>query len=132
MQPGTTLFSLRTDPNGIFDGSNAGVAIERSVNTKVLPTSGGLTISNGVVEIARHANLDKLQSFTLEATVTPTKIGPDRQNIAEAQTPGIALFIGPDGQLVGSMLINGAWGWRGLGQHEGRRESRRPGAFYAG
>jgi hypothetical protein len=109
MQAGTTLFQLRADGDGFFDGSNLGVRIARAVNAK--PRAGGaaVTLAGGVIEIGRHKALDSLSSFTIEATVTPRTIGPERQNIVEAQSPGIALFMSPEGKLVGSLLINGSW-----------------------
>lgn len=109
MQKGTTLFHLHTDQSGIFDGSNAGVGIQRSTNVRILPGDKGISFANGVVEIARHKELDKLAAFTIEATVTPSRIGPDRQNILEGQSPAIAFFLSPEGKLVGSMAINNVW-----------------------
>jgi hypothetical protein len=109
MQKGTILFSLRADQNGIFDGSNAGVGILRAANATVLRRDAGIGLSNGAVEIARHKQLDDMQAFTIETTVTPAQIGPDRQNIIEGQTPGISLYIAPDGKLVGSLYINRTW-----------------------
>ena len=109
MQKGTTLFQLRVDQSGIFDGSNAGVAIPRATNVKVLPGAAGISLANGVVEIARHKDLDALGAFTIEAVINPSRIGPDRQNIIEGQSPAIAFFLSPEGKLVGSMHIGGAW-----------------------
>jgi hypothetical protein len=109
MQKGTTLFQLRTDRGSIFDGSNYGVTISRFTNVKVLPRGAGFSFANGVVEIARNKHLDTLSDFTIETTLTPTRIGPERQNILEGQSPAIALFLSPEGKLVGSMFINGVW-----------------------
>ena len=109
MQKGTTLFQLRADYNGVFDGSNAGVAIQRAANVKALAGDAGIMLAAGVVEVARNANLDDLQAFTIEATITPARIGPNRQNILEAQSPGIAFFLGPEGKLLGSLFVNGVW-----------------------
>jgi hypothetical protein len=109
MQKGTTLFQLRADHNGVFDGSNAGIAIQRAANVKALAGGAGITFAAGVVEVARNTNLDDLEAFTIEATIKPARIGPNRQNILEAQSPGIALFLGPEGKLLGSLFINGVW-----------------------
>ena len=109
MQKGSTLFQLRADGKMLFDGSNVGVPIQRSVNAKTRPGGRSVSLANGVIEIGRHQVLDDLSAFTIEATVTPKAIGPQRQNIIEGQSPGIALFISPEGKLVGSMSINGAW-----------------------
>ncbi len=76
---------------------------------RLRPGGGSVSLTNGVIEIGRHQVLDDLSAFTIEATVTPKAIGPQRQNIIEGQSPGIALFISPEGKLVGSMSINGAW-----------------------
>ena len=67
------------------------------------------TVAKGVIELGRHKVLDDLSAFTIEATVTPQSVGPERQNILEGQSPGIAMFMSPEGKLVGSMLIDGAW-----------------------
>jgi hypothetical protein len=109
MQKGTTLFQLRGDHNGIFDGSNVGVAIQRTANVKALAGGAGITFATGVVEVARNPKLDALEAFTIEATIRPVRIGPGRQNIVEAQSPGLAFFLGPEGKLFGSVLLNGVW-----------------------
>ena len=41
-----------------------------------LQGDGSFALDRGFVEIARHAALDGLQSFTIEATVAPTVIVP--------------------------------------------------------
>src|SRR5690349_10459591 len=75
MSAASTLFQLVSDPNGMFDGSVNGIAILKSVNTKVLPGEDGVAFANGLVDIARHGDLDNLQSFTVEATITPAQVG---------------------------------------------------------
>src|SRR5262245_42401312 len=109
MQKGNALFQLRADQNGFFDGSNSGVAIPLAVNAKMVAGGAGASLTDGFIEIARHKDLDALKAFTIEAVITPARLGPARQNILESQTPGIALFLSPEGKLVGSILVNGAW-----------------------
>src|SRR5262245_36493898 len=109
MSAATTLFQLVGDPNGMFDGSVNGIAIVKSANAKVLPGDAGIALDKGSVEIARHHDLDNLQSFTIEATITPTTVGGARQNIVEGQSPSIALFLESNSKLVGS--IHTAAGW---------------------
>jgi concanavalin A-like lectin/glucanase superfamily protein/IPT/TIG domain-containing protein len=109
MQTGTTLFQLRADRTALFDGSSTGIAIQRAVNVRPLPSGEGVALSGSVVEIARHATLDTLQAFTIEALINPTRIGPNRQNILEGQTPAVALFIDASGKLTSSMNIAGVW-----------------------
>ena len=63
----------------------------------------------GPVDIARHTDLDNLQSFTIEATITPANVGGARQNVIEGQTPSIAFFIESNGKLVGSVHTAAGW-----------------------
>ena len=109
MSGATTLFRLAGDRGEMFDGSVNGIAILKATNAKLLPADSGVAIDNGFVDVARHRDLDGLQSFTLEAVVRPTRVGGARQNIAEAQTPSVALFIEANGKLVGS--VHSAAGW---------------------
>src|SRR5262245_20082706 len=109
MSAATTLFQLVSDPNGMFDGSVNGISILKTVNAKILPGDAGIALTKGAVDIARHRDLDALQSFTIEATITPKTVGSVRQNIVEGKTPSIALFIESNGKLVGS--IHTAAGW---------------------
>jgi hypothetical protein len=109
MSAATTVFRLVGDSNGLFDGSVNGVGILRSTNAKVLPGDAGLSIDRGSVDVARHPDLDTLQSFTIDATVTPAKVGGERQNIVEAQTPAVAFFVESNGRLVGSVHTSAGW-----------------------
>src|SRR5262249_2293030 len=109
MSAATTLFQLVGDPKGMFDGSVNGIGILKSSNAKVLPGDAGIAFAKGAVDIARHRDLDALQSFTIEANLTPTSVGSVRQNIVEAQTPSIALFIESNGKLVGSIHTGAGW-----------------------
>jgi IPT/TIG domain len=109
---GSTLFLLKSDAQGPFDGSAKGIAIAPSPNVKMLGAEGGFRLDKGFIELARHKDLDNLQAFTIEATITPEAIGGERRNILEAQSPAVALFIEPSGKLVGS--VNTAQGWVGV------------------
>lgn len=105
-----TLFQLKSDANGVFDGSAKGIAVIRAANTKQVHE--GLKFDNSVVELSRNSDLDNLQSFTIQATITPEVLRGERQNILEAESPAISLFIDPSGKLVGS--VNTATGWVGV------------------
>lgn len=103
----TTLFQLRSDGRHVLDGSTLGVAIQSLRNVTILQGGHGLRLDQGgTVELAKNPRLANMQSFTIEATVTPRKSAGSRRNIVEAQEPPIALFIQPDGQLVGSVHTN--------------------------
>ena len=103
MTAAMTLFRLHGDDQGLFDGSVNGITIAKGINARVLGKEAGIALANGMVDIARHRDLDELEAFTIDATVTPTQVGTARQNIAESQTPSVALFIEANGQLVGSV-----------------------------
>jgi hypothetical protein len=109
MSAATTLFQLIGDRNEMFDGSANGITILKSVNAKVLPRDTGVALDKGSVDLARHGDLDNLQSFTVEATITPANVGSARQNIIEGQTPSIAFFIESNGKLVGSVHTAAGW-----------------------
>src|SRR5439155_20699753 len=109
MSAATTLFQLIGDQDEMFDGSVNGITILKSVNAKVLPKDRGVALDKGSVDIARHADLDNLQSFTIEATITPANVGVARQNIIEGQSPSIAFFIESNGKLVGSVHTAAGW-----------------------
>jgi hypothetical protein len=109
MPAATTLFRLAGDGATMFDGSVNGIAIAKSANAKVLPGDAGIAIDRGLVDIAHHKDLDALQSFIIEAAVTPTKVGTARQNIIEAQTPSVAFFIEANGKLTGSVHTAAGW-----------------------
>jgi hypothetical protein len=109
MGAGSTLLQLRADNHGVFDGSTRGVAVVRTRNARLLPVEGGVFLENGAVQLARHAALDALQTFTIEATIAPEKVTDDRHNILEAQSPAVALFIDASGRLVGSVHTAAGW-----------------------
>jgi hypothetical protein len=112
MTTGTTLFQLNLDRGQPFDGSTRGIAILNSTNVQPLAGDAGVQITGGGLDLARHASLDGLQSFTINATITPKTIAGSRRNIAAAQTPGIAFYLDPTGKLVGS--VNTAQGWQSV------------------
>ena len=112
METGLTLFQLNSERGQAFDGSTRVISILKTVNASPVAGDNGFQIQNGFLELARHTALDKLQTFTISANITPTKIAGDRRNIVEAQTPGISLFIDPDGKLTGS--VNTATGWQSV------------------
>lgn len=105
----TTLFQLRAHDGQVFDGSTLGLAIRAEHNVAVLQTGNGLRLDKGALELPWNQRLAQLHSFTIEATVTPRQIAGDRRNIVEAQEPPVALFIQPDGKLVGSVRTKDGW-----------------------
>lgn len=64
MSAATTLFQLKGDAQGLFDGSVNGVPILKSTHAKVLARDAGITIDSGLVDLTHHKDLDTLQSFT--------------------------------------------------------------------
>ncbi len=112
MNIGTTVFQLNSDAGKLFDGSTRGVSVLNVTNASSLAGDAGVHFNNGAVELARHTALDNLQSFTIHATINATTIAGSRRDIAEAQTPGIALYIDASGKLVGS--VNTAQGWQSV------------------
>lgn len=112
MTTGTTLFQLNLDKGQAFDGSAHGIAVLNVNNAKALPGDTGFQVENGHLELARNAVLDNLQTFTIKATINPSKVGGARHNIAEAQTPAIAFFIESTGKLTGS--VHTAKGWESV------------------
>ncbi len=111
MAQGSTLFYLSAQTHGAFDASSRGLAVRPSSSAQ-LQKDGSFQLDRGFIDVGRHAAMDNLQSFTLEATVLPTEIAGDRRNILEAQSPAVALLIEPGGKLVGS--VHTAQGWQGL------------------
>ncbi len=109
MEIGATLFQLNSDRGQAFDGSTRGISILKAVNAKAMAGDSGFEIQNGYLELARNPALDNLQTFTVTAKVTPTKIAGSQRSIVTGQTPGISLAIDPSGKLVGS--VNTANGW---------------------
>ena len=107
METGTTLFQLKSDRGQAFDGSTRGISILKTSNAKALAGDAGFRIEGGFLEIARHAALDGLQTFTISASIVPEKIAGDRRNIAESQTPGISLFVDSYGQAHGLDIDGG-------------------------
>ena len=107
MSAAITLFQLAADGTALFDGSINGAPVTPSQTVKA--DGGGIGFAGGMIDIGRHAALDALQSFTLDALVTPAAPGGARQNIAESQTPSFALFIDPTGKLVGSVHVAAGW-----------------------
>ena len=110
MTAAMTLFRLHGDDQALFDGSVNGIAITKSTNAKMLAGDAGIAIGGGLVDVARHHDLDSLQSFTTDAVVKPTKVGGARQNIVEAQTPSVARLIEATGEHVGSVHLAAGWG----------------------
>jgi hypothetical protein len=69
----------------MFDGSVTGVPILKSTGAKVLPLDSGIALEKGAIDIGRQSDLDSLQSFTIEAEITPSSLGGTRQNIIEGR-----------------------------------------------
>ena len=109
MSTAMTLFRLVGDSSGMFDGSVTGVPILRSTGAKVLPQDSGIALEKGAIDIGRQSDLDSLQSFTIEAEITPSSLDGTRQNIIEGQTPSIALFVESNSKLVGSVHTAAGW-----------------------
>src|SRR5262245_20943313 len=109
MTTATTLLRLVGDSSGMFDGSVNGVSIVKSTGAKVLPRDSGIALDKGAIDIGRQSDLDSLQSFTIEAEITPSSVGGTRQHIIEGQTPSIALFIESNSKLVGSVHTAAGW-----------------------
>jgi hypothetical protein len=106
-----TLLGLSIEA-GVFDGSPGCHKVALSGGARAVKEGRYVELDGtGAMTIARSKALDELQGFTLEASITLSRLG-GRQNIAEGQTPPIALFVEPDGTLVGS--VNTARGWQSL------------------
>ena len=109
MAAALTLLRIVGDKSGVFDGSVNGISLAQKGNVKVLPADAGISIDHGWVDAALNKDLNSVQSFTIEATITPTKVGGARQNIAEAQAPSVALFIDDKSKLVGAVHTAAGW-----------------------
>lgn len=109
MSAAMTLFRLNGEGQDLFDGSVNGISIVKSVNAKVSNGDGAIAIDRGFVEVARHKDLDSLNAFTIDAVITPKQAGGTRQNIVEAQTPSVALFIEANGKLMASVHTAAGW-----------------------
>jgi hypothetical protein len=108
MSNGSVLFHLLADNQGAYDGSIKGLGVTRVVGALPLDDAG-LRLDRGFVELQRQPDLDNLQSFTIEATITPENVGSERRNILEAQSPAVALFIENDARLMGSVHTEAGW-----------------------
>ena len=109
MAAAMTLFQLlRGDVDGLFDGSTNGIGL-KSTNASALPQNAGIALKKGAIEVSRHEHLDDLQSFTIDTTVTATRIGPGKQTIIEGQSPAVSLSIDPKGKLVGAVHTSAGW-----------------------
>lgn len=109
MSIGSALFLLKSDVQGAFDASAKGIGLTQSPKTTLLGPDSGFRLEGGSIDLARHPDLDGLQSFTIEATINPDASGGVRQNIIEGQTPAVALFIEANGKLVGSVNTDSGW-----------------------
>lgn len=112
MKATKTLFFLGTDPQGVFDASPKGQITIANLKVKDLGNERMVQIDQGgFIKLDRSKELDSLSSFSLEASVCPSKIS-ERMNIIESQYPSVALFTDPHGKLVGS--VHTARGWQSV------------------
>lgn len=123
MEETKTLFYLGTDTQGVFDKSVKGYKIIANPKVRDLGNERMVQINKGgYIKLDRSSELDRLSSFTLEAFVRPRRIG-DRMNIIEAQQPSVALFIDPQGKLVGS--VHTANGWQSVDSGNSKLTARK-------
>lgn len=108
-----TLFSMRAETNALFDSSPRGNPVTLTGNIKQAAADNLLQITKGYIETGPMNELGRGDSFTIEATVQPEKTTGGRQNIMEAQSPPVALFIDKDGFVNGSVNVAGA-GWKAV------------------
>jgi hypothetical protein len=102
-----SILAVGVDGLGVSDFSHLARPLQLHGGVKAV--RGELQLTGAArVSIPRSPELDKLSAFTLEATVTPAKLGV-RQDIIEAQTPPVALFIEADGTLFGSIHTQAGW-----------------------
>lgn len=112
MKTTKTVFYLGTDPQGVFDASSKGHKL--IANSRVLDLGDERRVKinqGGFIKLDRSKELDSLSSFSLEAYVRPRQLGR-RLNIIESQQPSVALFLDPQGKLVGS--VHTARGWQSV------------------
>jgi Concanavalin A-like lectin/glucanases superfamily len=117
------IFGLKTDSSGFSDGSLNGISIAKSKNTKLSDDLRSLQFNKGFIELSRNPAIDKLQAFSLSATITPNRVDDARQNIMESQQPGIAFFTEGKGKLTGSVNVNG---WQALSSASGLIKAGQP------
>ncbi len=108
-----TLLSLQTENESIFDGSANGTPLQ--IVGKITSTENKDTfkITKGFIGLGSSSELKNLDSFTLEATINPTALARNRQNIMESQNPPLALYIDNKGHLNGSVHVKNE-GWVSL------------------
>ena len=105
-----TLLSLRTENESIFDDSANGTPLKIIGNITSTENKDTFKITKGFIGVDSNSELENLDSFTLEATINPSALARNRQNIMESQTPPIALYIDNKGYLTGSVhLKNEGW-----------------------
>ncbi|MDQ3276909.1 MAG: hypothetical protein M3Q06_01200, partial [Bacteroidota bacterium] len=112
MEKVKTLLFVRLENQTLFDGSTRGTTIKTIGDVRPTRLENEFQFVKGGLHIGRIAELEKSRSFTLEALVTPDAVTGSRQNIMEAQTPAIALFIDDQGFLQGSVHLQ--TGWQGV------------------
>jgi hypothetical protein len=109
MSGGSTAFQLAVDRTSLFHGSVKGVGILHTRNAKGLPASQSVQLDKRAVQVAHHKSPDRLQSFTVVATMNPSHGGRDRLSIIESESPGIALYVNSAGKLADAVHVAGAW-----------------------
>jgi hypothetical protein len=103
------VFQLAVDKKEIYDGSTKGIGIQGRGNVRLNYPTQSVNFSGGVIQATRHKELENLSSFTIDVILNPQKIGGGRQTIIDAESPGIALYIQPDGRLTGSVHTEQGW-----------------------
>ncbi|MCI5130973.1 MAG: LamG domain-containing protein, partial [Candidatus Electrothrix sp. EH2] len=108
-----TLLSIHADKNKVFDRSTKGNPIQLIGDTTSSTTENFIRLKKGYLDVGLLPDLEKTKTFTLEASIKPDKVTGARQNIMEAQSPAVALFIDKDGFVNGSVNIAGQ-GWKSV------------------
>ncbi len=107
-----TLLSIRSELDSVYDGSTKGVSVKVAGNVTTTKTANRLLMKQGYLEPGPMPELDKADSFTLEATINPSAIDK-RQNIMDSQSPPVDFYIDEIGFLVGSINLRGI-GWKSI------------------
>ena len=109
MEKVKTLLFVRSDEQTLFDGSSRGTSIKTVGDVKPTILENEFQFNRGGLHIGRISELEKSESFTLEAMITPDSATGARQNIMEAQNPAVAFFIDDLGFLNGTIHLQNGW-----------------------
>lgn len=94
------LIALKTTGNTVFNDVGTSSSLKLKGDIQLTSTNGDFKVNGGYLDMDMFVNSKELQSFTIEAMVSPNSINGNKQMLLESDNLQVSIYIDESGFLT--------------------------------